>query len=365
MLAPTRPDQALRLAAIRRYDLGARAHEGTFDGLVELAVQITGCPIALVSIVHGDRQRFEAWRGIGDDLAAGAEPLEMSICSHAILQRDILEIPDLRLDMRTRDNPVVTGPEPLLFYAGAPILTATGLPLGTLCVLDVRPRRLGDRDRRALRLLAGQVMRQLELHDALKQQDAMRREVDHRVKNSLANVAAMTRMAARGAAPEVRDVLQEVENRIAVMVELHGDLYRVDDPNAPIEVTEYLTRVAGHLRDLTPPGVEIETRFDPVALVSRRASALGVLVNEMVSNACKHGFPDGREGRILLTGRVSGDGRYAIACEDDGIGNGAPATGGLGQRIMQASAAQLDGLLRLVPGAGGYRAELDFPLAFE
>lgn len=362
MLASLRPDEEQRLAAIRRYDLGARMHEGTFDGLVELAAQACDCPVALVSIVHEDRQRFEAHHGIDEATAEASEPLEMSICSHAILERDLVEIADMRLDIRTRENPVVTGPDPVLFYAGAPIVTRAGLPLGTLCVLDRRPRRLGDGARRALRLLAGQVMNQLELYDALRQQDAMRREVDHRVRNSLANVGAMVRMAARGAGEEARDVLEEVERRISVMVELHSDLYRVNEPNAPVEVTQYLTRVAANLQAMAPLGVEIETRFEPLSLVSRRASALGVLVNEMIANACKHAFPEGRAGRIVLTGQRVGGGRYRIVCQDDGVGSGAISLSGIGQRIMDASAAQLDGLLRAIPGPTGYRTELDFPL---
>ena len=267
-----------------------------------------------------------------------------------------------RAPATTRSSPARTR---CSIYAGAQIVTRTGLPLGTVCVLDRRPRTLPDDVKRSLKLLAAQVMRQLELHEALVAQDAMRREVDHRVKNSLANVAAMTRMAARDAGPGVREILREVENRIGVMVELHADLYRVDDPNAPVEVVEYLTRVASHLREMAPPGVEIETRFDPVALISRRASALGVLVNELVTNACKHAFPDGRGGRVVLTGRIAGEGRYAIACEDDGIGPTGGLPMGLGSRIMEASAAQLGGFLRVAPASPGYRAELDFPLGFE
>lgn len=363
MLATIRSDQVRRLAAIRRYDLGTRIYEGTFEGLVALAAQVCDCPVALVSIVHEDQQRLEAYHGIDEATAEASVPLEMSICSHAILEQGLVEIADMRLDIRTRDNPVATGPNPFLFYAGAPIVTGSGLPLGTLCVLDRKPRRLGDGARRALRLLADQVMRQLELHDALRQQDAMRREVDHRVRNSLANVGAMVRMAARRAGEEAREVLREVERRIGVMVELHTDLYRVDDPNAPIEVTQYLSRVAANLREIAPEGVEIEARFEPIALVSRRASALGVLVNEMIANACKHAFPDGRPGRILLTGALTGDGRYALACEDDGVGAGGASSTGIGQRIMEASAAQLEGLLRVLPGAKGHRVELDFPLS--
>lgn len=363
MRAERHPEEELRLAAIRHYGLETRVGEGAFDGLVELAAQICGCPIALISIVHADEQRFEAACGIALAALPGTR-IEHSICSHAILQEGVLEIPDTRLDLRTLDNPLVRAAEaPILFYAGAPITTKLGLPLGTICVLDHRPRGLSEVQRRGLAILAGQVMQVLELRVSLAEQDAMRREVDHRVKNSLANVAAMTRMAARGAEAQVRDALGAVERRINVMVELHGDLYRADDPDAPIDMTGYLTRIANHLQGMTPPGVEIEVRLDPLALVSRWASALGVLVNEMISNACKHGFPEGRSGRILVRGRAVADGRYVLSCEDDGVGTIGVVVGhGLGQRIMEASASQLDGVLRVVPAHVGYHVELEFPL---
>lgn len=361
MLAPTHPNSEARLAAIKRYDLGGVTHEGAFDGLVELAAQICQCPIALVSIVRENDQRFEA--SCGMDITS--TDLESSVCSHAILQDDILEIQDMRLDIRTHDNPLVTDPDdPLLFYAGAQITTRGGISLGTLCVLDRRPRRLGDTERRALRILADQVMQRLELHEALRNQEAMRREVDHRVKNSLANVAAMTRMAARRASPDAKEALLAVERRIDVMVALHNELYRAEDPDAPIEVSDYLARVAGHLSDIAPPGVSLEMSFDPVSMKARRASALGVLVNEMISNACKHAFPDGRDGLISLQGTLRSDGRYEISCVDDGVGASGAADGGtgLGNRIMQASSAQLDGMLRMNALQDGYRVELDFPI---
>ena len=367
MLAPIPPNQDVRLATIRRYDLGSATHRGAFDGLVELAAQITQCPIALVSIVREQDQKFES--ALGLDLES--TNLQSSICSHAILGEEILEIGDTRLDIRTRDNPLVTDPaDPKLFYAGAPIRTSYGIPLGSLCVLDRRPRRLGDAERSGLRILADQVMHRLELHEALRNEDAMRREVDHRVKNSLANVAAMTRMAARRASPEARDALASVERRIEVMVALHEDLYRADNPDAPIDVSDYLERISRHLHTIAPSGVTLDCQFQPVRMIARRASALGVLVNEMISNACKHGFPEGRGGRVTVVGRRASITRYAITCIDDGVGGeadrAAQATGpkGLGTRIMEASAAQLDGTLEAGPTAGGYRVCLEFPIPY-
>ncbi|WP_179379546.1 histidine kinase dimerization/phosphoacceptor domain -containing protein [Jannaschia marina] len=361
MLAPISLDQKARLAAIDRYELGTDSHAGEFDSIAELAAQICQCPISLVSIVRADDQRFEAACGL--DLTG--TPLESSICSHAILQGDILEIPDTRLDMRTADNPLVTdADDPLLFYAGAQIVTRSGIALGTLCVLDRRPRRLGDTERRALRILSNQVMQYLELHEALRAQEAMRREVDHRVKNSLANVAAMTRMAARRAEGETREALMAVESRIEVMVALHDDLYRAKESEAPMEIVPYLNRVISHLRHIAPAGVDITSHVDPLDLEARRASALGVLVNEMISNACKHGFPDERAGRIALSGARGGDGVYRLECVDDGVGTGGAETpqSGLGRRIMLASAEQLGGVLEMAPGPQGYRVALEFRL---
>ncbi|KIT16119.1 histidine kinase dimerization/phosphoacceptor domain -containing protein [Jannaschia aquimarina] len=342
MLAPTPMNQAVRLAAIRRYDLGHNVHRGAFDGIVELAAQVCQCPIALVSIVREADQVFEAACGLdqsGTDLGS-------SVCSHAILQDELLEISDLRLDMRTHDNPLVTDPDdPLVFYAGAQIVTRDGVTLGSLCVLDRRPRRLGDHERRALRILADQVMQRLELHEAMRQQEVLRREVDHRVKNNLANVAVLARMAARTAvSPETRETLASVERRIQVMVELHSTLYssaETGGDDVAIDVPDYLSRVIRHLQAIAPAGVRIEEAFDPLQLVSQKASALGVLANELTSNACKHAFPDGRKGTVQLIGRRSGD-LYTLSCEDDGIGMQDEATAkGLGMRIMQASCAQL------------------------
>lgn len=352
MIAPQPQNQTARIEAIERFQLGADAHSEKMDSLVELAAQITDCPIALVSIVHEQDQRFEAVCGLDID----GTRLESSICSHAILQEELLEIPDCRLDMRTRDNPLVTNAEdPLVFYAGAQIATPEGITLGTLCVLDRKPRRLGDHQRRALRILAKQAMHLLELHDAMRVADSLRREADHRVKNSLSSISAVARMSAALAdSDEVRAALEQVHTRIEATARLHGELYRQDMGEHDIEVSDYLDRVMGHLFEIAAPDVDVSFAFEPVRLPSQSAAALGLLVNEMVSNAFKHGFPEGTAGRVSVTGKRIGRDRYALACEDDGVGAAAaPSTSGLGGRLMAASARQLDGEVETGPGPGG------------
>ncbi|SFI20926.1 histidine kinase dimerization/phosphoacceptor domain -containing protein [Jannaschia pohangensis] len=356
MLAPTPVNQPDRLAAIRRYDLGTQSHKGAFDGIVELAAQICNCPIALVSIVHEDDQRFEAVCGLN----LSSTDLPSSICSHAILQEDLLEISDTRLDMRTIDNPlVVDESDPMLFYAGAQIRTASGIALGSLCVLDRRPRRLGDAERRGLRILADQVMQRLELHDALRQQDAIRREGDHRVKNNLASIAALTRMTARSASPEVKAALQAVERQIDAMSELHGMLHRAEASEAPVQVQDFLNGIAGRLMHLAPEGVVVESRIDRLMAEAGHASALGMLANEMISNACKHAFPNGGPGRIVLQGVQTGT-RYRLSCDDDGGGGAVVGEPGLGRRIMEASALQVGGNLEFACRDDGCHVAVEF-----
>ena len=206
-------------------------------------------------------------------------------------------------------------------------------------------------------------MQRLELNEALRQAEMLRREVDHRVKNNLANVSVLTRMAIRTAvSEETKDALQEVLNRINVMVELHAQLYQAPGDEGVVPGADYLGRIMRHLQETAPPGVVADSRFSAFSVEGRRASALGVLLNELVSNAFKHGYPEGRTGQVTARGTVMPDGAYRVVVEDDGAGGDGPE-GGLGVRIMQASAAQLSGELEVGPRAGGgWRGTLTFPL---
>ncbi|GIT92261.1 sensor histidine kinase [Jannaschia pagri] len=368
MLASKPVNQSERLAAIRQYGLGERVHAGQMTNLVELASQITDCPIALVSIVHEDCQRFEAACG----LAVTHTGLEASICSHAILQQDILEIEDLRADPRTADNPLVLDKkDPLQFYAGAQIVTSDGVMLGSLCVMDRTPRRLSDSQRRGLRTLADQAMRMLELHDAMRAADTLRKEADHRVKNSLTGIAALARMsAATASSEETRSALEQVQNRIQATAKLHGQLYRQSHGGEGLmSVPEYLEDILSSLRDLSPDDVSLTWDIAPLALRSQAVGAIGLIVNEMVTNAFKHGFADAQPGTVTLVGRRDGRHTYELICRDDGLGSGASEEEGtgLGSQLMRATAVQLGGQISCGPRSDGpgYEARVTFAVTSE
>ena len=151
MLAPGKPDnEAVRLKNLHSLKLLDTAPEERFDRLTRLARRLFDVPIALVSLVDANRQWFKSSAG----LDASETPREVSFCGHAILQDQILEICDAEQDERFHDNPLVTDKPGIRFYAGYPLGLADGSKLGTLCLLDTRPRTLNDEERELLRDLA-------------------------------------------------------------------------------------------------------------------------------------------------------------------------------------------------------------------
>ena len=151
MQSPAIPhDEAQRQAALERTGLLRPGDIRDLDDIVELAAMICGVPIALVSLVDRDRQYFKARVG----LEACETPRDISFCGHAILGSGLFVVPDAAQDERFADNPLVTGPPYIRFYAGVPLTIDGHYPVGTLCVIDSKPRVLDERMRDALLRLA-------------------------------------------------------------------------------------------------------------------------------------------------------------------------------------------------------------------
>src|SRR6266498_4008973 len=164
--APLPHNESERLEALRRYEVLDTESEGKFDDLTLLARHICDTPIALISFVDAERQWFKSRIGLTTSQTSRA----ISFCGHAILEEDVMVVPDAAADERFADNPMVTGEPGIRFYAGAPLLTSTGHALGTLCVIDRKPRELTAEQQDALRALARQVVAQLELRRRLKKE---------------------------------------------------------------------------------------------------------------------------------------------------------------------------------------------------
>ncbi|MFD2739901.1 histidine kinase dimerization/phosphoacceptor domain -containing protein [Sulfitobacter aestuarii] len=347
MLAPKHPDEDERLRTLRSYDVLDSGAEVNFDDIVALASKICEVPVSLISLVDDDRQWFKARVGFEPH----ETPLDQSVCSHAILEDSLFEISDMSADPRTSDNTLHTGDPHVEFYAGARLIAPNGMPIGTLCVLDTKPRKLTEFQREALRTLSKQVVTELELRKRIKHEEQLRGEMDHRVSNSLQTISSLLRMSARRVSDDVAlEVLELLERRISAVASLHGELMSRGGKGS-VRADSYLRRVAAFLQDICPPHVRISCNSVDAEIRVSMASALGMIASEFAANSIKYAFPDNRAGRISIRLSKIGEGRFAFCCEDDGVGREPDVTrkdargSGLGVALMSSAAAQLNSAL--------------------
>ena len=152
--------EAERLEHLESYSVLDTLPEKDYDNLTKLAAEICQTPISLITLLDDKRQWFKSNHGLN----VRETPKKQSFCSHAITtHEDIFMVKDSREDSRFFDNPFVVGNPRVVFYAGVPLKNASGLPLGTLCVIDHEPHSLSQSQEEALAILAEQVMNLLEL----------------------------------------------------------------------------------------------------------------------------------------------------------------------------------------------------------
>ncbi|MCW5853174.1 MAG: response regulator [Anaerolineae bacterium] len=175
--APLPTNERARLAALRALHILDTPPEERFDRITRIATRLFDVPIAVVTLVDVNRQWFKSCIGLPDD----ETPRSISFCAHAILNDDVFVIPDATLDPRFRDNPLVTDEPYIRFYAGQPLKGPGGHNIGTLCVIDRRPRTLSSADRQSLVDLAQWAENELnsvELNEAL----VIQRESEARIR---------------------------------------------------------------------------------------------------------------------------------------------------------------------------------------
>ena len=170
MIPPPVLDEVARRKVIDAYDVRGALAAHALDDVSDFASRLCDAPVALITLIEEDEQRFLA--RIGTDLEGTGR--DISFCAHAIGGSELMEVRDASLDPRFAGNPLVTGETHVRFYAGVPLIAREGVPLGGVCVLDTEPRPGGltDLQRDGLRLLADVVMHRLDDHRKRRERGA-------------------------------------------------------------------------------------------------------------------------------------------------------------------------------------------------
>lgn len=180
--APIPANEQERLQALLDYQILDTPTESDFDDITQIASEICQTPISLVSLIDGSRQWFKAHHG----LDATETPRDVSFCGHAIMQPEVFVVEDSAQDPRFADNPLFTGEPHVQFYAGAPLITSSGHAVGTLCVIDSKPRKLTASQIKTLQALSRQVVGQFELRKVIRDLNENLYEMNS-AKENLAN----------------------------------------------------------------------------------------------------------------------------------------------------------------------------------
>jgi len=300
MISANLPEnESNRLMSLYSFDLLDTEQDDVFDELAELAADICNTPIALISLVDTTRQWFKSHLGLN----ASETARSASFCAHAILQPNLFIIPDTLKDKRFYDNPLVTGPPNIRFYAGAPLITDNGYSLGTLCVVDTEPRVLTARQEKTLLTLRTHVLKlfylhrnNIELNDANKELELFGYSVSHDLRAPLRAIAGYSEIIMEdhleSLDQEAQSLFKRVINATQRMDKLTTgllELARFSKNTLQFQSINISKLVTDVLFEYTKENPERQTKItiQPDLLVIGDISLLRIAINNLIANAWK------------------------------------------------------------------------------
>ncbi|WP_269385881.1 diguanylate cyclase [Hoeflea alexandrii] len=267
-----------RMAKLREFAVLDSIPQDVYDRVTRLAARLLDAPIAVASLIDEDRQWFKACSGV----AASNMPREWSFCAHAICQHEVFVIEDASRDERFSNNPFVTGEPGLRFYAGAPLTASGGLNMGTLSVLDTRPRTITDDQKRMLADLAAMIMDSLETRLIIDQEERTKiRFIDAMESLPTGFVMYDRRDRLVACNQRYRAMLPRVAEFIVEGVDFESILRRgVDSGQFPEAAGDEENWIARLMRDHQAPGARHEHALPGnrwIAFQERRTSDGGIV----------------------------------------------------------------------------------------
>ena len=255
-----------RLKALKEYSILDTLPQKEYDDITQLASQICGTSISTISLIDEKRQWFKSKVGLSVD----STPKDVSFCGHAIVDPDnIFTVKDSRLDSRFSDNPLVVGEPHVIFYTGVPLVSPEGFALGTLCVIDDKPKELNDQQLKTLKALSNQVVSLFELRKS--------KMMLERLTNDLESRNSALEKFARVAAHDIKSPL----NNISSLTEILLHQYSNDLDDDAQMMMRMLDTSSQTLRELVD-GILEHSKSDHILTETRTIFNLGKLVDQCI-----------------------------------------------------------------------------------
>jgi signal transduction histidine kinase len=337
IIAPIPDNEEKRLEELHRYEILDTSYQEEFDDIVKLASQICEVPISLISLVESSRQWFKAKVGLDDTETSR----DVSFCAHSLdAATTFLQVEDATKDERFFDNPLVKGKPNIRFYAGVPLVSSNGYKLGTLCVINSQPQQLTNKQTFALRVLAEQAMKLIELHIRNKQLDRQSKRLQQQAEmqnriisiiahdvrtpvSSLRNIIELSNSNILDEA-ETKELTLMADKQLENTINLLSDLVnwgrmQIDTSSIVFEKVHLRALVADKFKKFEVAASlkknKLVNLIDEDLLLDTDKNALKFILRNLISNANK--FTS--KGTISIYAHKEND-RVLITINDTGIG---------------------------------------------